>query len=121
MSRSEREIADLRAKAKALEDDNLRLRSLLADQMRTGENLEYEAIVNADGVPKINIRWDQMGTQVSPAEARNHAWSLMRVAEWAESDALVFTTVQQKMGVEAAAALMMMLRRGRVEEDAPDA
>lgn len=93
-----------------------RLRQL-AGQMRTGESLEFEAIVNSDGVPKVNIRWDDIAAQVAPDDAQEMAISLLEVAEWARVDAAVFAAMLEMFdgNIQTAGGMMAILRKARNE------
>lgn len=106
MSASERKIAEL-------EEQVANLKHLLSAQMRTGEELSFEAIVNQDGVALVNLRWDLIAAQVSVDEAREMALDLFRVCEWAEVDAKVFRWAKRELDERAAGVLMAILREGR--------
>lgn len=106
MSATERKIAEL-------EDEVVKLRHLLKSQMRTGESLEFEAIVNQDGTPLVNLRWDQLAAQVPTAEARDMAYNLLRVSEWADVDSQSFTVLRKMFDDKTAAGFMAMMREAR--------
>lgn len=110
MSRSERQIAEL-------EGEVGRLRQLLTEQMRTGEELEVSAIVNREGIPKVDLRWDQLAAQLTPDEARDFALKVIQVAGWAEQDATVFRVLKDDLGERAAGGFMAMMREARGGDD----
>jgi hypothetical protein len=104
MSASERRIAEL-------EEELHRVQHLLKLQMRTVENLEVGAIVNRDGVPKVDLRWDQLAAQITPESARDLALDIIRVAGWAEQDATTFRLLKADLGERAAGGFMAAMRR----------
>jgi NAD dependent epimerase/dehydratase family enzyme len=113
MSASERRIAALEEQLQERDGKISELRHLLKQQMRTGESLEVEAIVNLAGEPLVNLRWDDIAAQVSVEDAREFAMDIMRCAEWALVDSKVFKWALGEFGIDGAAAMMVMLREGR--------
>lgn len=113
MSASERRIAALEAELAERDTKIRELRHLLVQQMRTGGTLEVEAIVNHEGVPLVNLRWDQLAAQIAVDDARELAMDLLRVAEWAQVDSKVYKWALDALGLDAAGAMMVMLREGR--------
>jgi hypothetical protein len=111
VSASERRIAELEA-------DLARTRRLLGQQMRTGESLEVEAIVNAEGVPLVNLRWDQLAAQMPVQEGREFAYQVLRVCEWATVDAEMLKALR-KAGFDDATAggFMAIMRDARSGQD----
>lgn len=104
MSASEDRIAELEAKLD-------RLKYLLSRQLRQGEELSFEAIVNVDGEALVNLRWDELSTQLPAEVARETALSLLRVAEWAEVDAAMFAALRQAEFDDSTIAGFMGLMR----------
>jgi hypothetical protein len=108
MSASERKIAEL-------EDEVHKLRHLLSEQMRTGETLEVSAIVNREGTPLVDLRWDQLGMQISTDEGRDLALQILRVCEWADTDAIMLKALREKLEFDdrEAAGFLAMMREAR--------
>ena len=54
--------------------------------------IAIDSCLNSDGIPSVQIRWPegQLGAQLSPEEARQHALDVLTVAESAEYDAIFF-------------------------------
>lgn len=120
MSASERRIAELEAELEAQRTKTAELRHLLKSQMRAGESLEFEAIVNSDGRPLVNFRWDQLMAQMPAGDAREVALSLLRVCEWATVDAEILKAALKAFDGDenVAGGLMAILREARgVDEE----
>lgn len=106
VSASERRIAELEAEVG-------KLRHLLKSQMQSGEELEFEAIVNLDGKPLVNLRWDNLAAQIPTDEARDMAHNLLRVCEWADVDSQMFTVLRAEFDERTAAGFMALMREAR--------
>ena len=75
--------------------------------------LEVEGIVNVDGQPLVNLRWEDMGVQIKTGEARDLAFTILRVAEWAETDAIMLKGLIEEFDERTAAGFMVMMREAR--------
>jgi hypothetical protein len=106
MSQSERRI-------KELEDEVIKLRHLLGQQLRTGDDLEMESGVNPDLKPFITVRWGDQGGQLSPDEAREHGLRMLEVAEAAEADAALLRGLAELELGDVAPHLLAMIREHR--------
>lgn len=117
MSASERRIEQLEGELKAALFELEKTRHLLKRQLRTGEALEFEAIVSSeDGVGRVQLRWDDLGAQLSVEVARSLFIAGLRVAEWAEVDATAFRAVREAFDEETAAGILVLLRRARGQD-----
>lgn len=67
--------------------------------------------------PLVSIHWKDVVCQLSPAEARAFALSVLGAAEAAEQDAFLFSWVLDKIGCDDAAGIMV-LRQFREWRDA---
>ena len=59
-------------------------------------------IASRDLRPFVSIRWGQMACQLTPEEARQHAYGILEAAEAAESDSIMIRFLQEKVGLEKA-------------------
>lgn len=74
--------------------------------------------------PMVSIYWpkDVEAAQMTPAEAREFALSILRSAEAAEQDSFMFEWVQKVVGADeaAAAGLLQEYRKYRGQAEGPD-
>jgi hypothetical protein len=50
--------------------------------------------------PFVQFRWGEQGCQLTPSEARQHAYGILDAANAAESDAMMVLFLQEKVGLE---------------------
>lgn len=114
MSASERRIAVLEQELDEANGQLSALRHLLSQQMRTGEELEVEGIVNLDGEGLLNVRWDELAAQFPTEQGRQIAFDILRCCEWADTDAKLYRFMRDaEFDDGAISGFMAMLREGR--------
>jgi hypothetical protein len=84
------------------------------------EMIEIESIVAArNGRPYVVLKWKENRAQLSPYEARQHAYAILGAADAAESDGFVVSWLTAKMDIkpEHAVAVLQDFRKYREEQE----
>jgi len=81
-----------------------------------------QSIVTTTGKPSVQLRWGDMGGQLTPEEARNHALAVLECAEAAIHDAAMVRWLVEKSEVplEGAYQALFELRRFRGDSTRED-
>lgn len=57
-------------------------------------------VSSVDYRPFVQLRWGKEGCQMTPDEARQHAYSILAVANAAETDSIMANFLLEKVGLE---------------------
>jgi hypothetical protein len=66
-------------------------------------------VSSRDYRPFVQLKWGDEGCQMTPDEAREHAYSILSAAEAAESDAIFVTFLNEKIGLKEGADISLLL------------
>lgn len=83
------------------------------------KQISMESIVSAfTGEPFVQLHWGELHAQMTPDEARQHAFAILECAEAADSDAFLFHFARKRVGMdeERAAKLIFSFREFRGEQ-----
>jgi hypothetical protein len=97
----------------------------ILDQMGVrGEGLlEFTSGVSAEtGQGFVKLTWGEQHGQLTPAEARRHAFGILEAADAADSDSFLWRFLQQTVGLDdqRAARVLVEFRAYRDQQAPPD-
>lgn len=76
--------------------------------------ININSIVSSrDYRPFVQLNWGSGGCQMTPDEAREHAYKILAAAEAAESDAFLVDFLREKVGLSTAVDVSMILQHFR--------
>lgn len=65
------------------------------------ETINITSVVSArNNMPFVQMKWGDMGCQMTPDEAREHAYGILDAANAAETDSIMLRFLADKIGVE---------------------
>jgi hypothetical protein len=96
-----------------------KLRQLLSDQLKaapgTGPSVEVQGIVSStSNMPYVQMRAGEAAWQMTPAQARQHAFLVMDAAVESERDAATIAFLEEmNFGEESASQYLLLMREHR--------
>lgn len=79
--------------------------------MNEQETIEITSGVSAKHFkPFVQLWWGKQGCQMTPNEAREHAYGILAAAEAAESDAILVAFLREKVGIKEGVDVSLILR-----------
>jgi hypothetical protein len=67
-------------------------------------------VSSRDGRPFVQMRWGAEGCQMTPDEARAHAYGILDAANAAETDAIMLAFLKDKVGFDIGENMALILR-----------
>ena len=89
--------------------------------MNDNDTINISSVVSQrDFRPFVQLRWGDQGCQLTPDEARQHAYSILNAANAAETDAIMVLFLREKVGLKDGVNIAAILNdfrelRGKVE------
>lgn len=70
------------------------------------DTISVESLVSGkSGLPLVKMTWGENGCQMTPEEARRHAYGILDAANAAESDSLIYRFLVTKVGLKQEQAI----------------
>jgi len=85
------------------------------------DTINISSVVSSrDYRPFVQLKWGQEGCQMTPAEAREHAYGILAAANAADMDAILVLFLKEKVGLKEGADIGAILNDFRLFRDKLD-
>lgn len=86
--------------------------------MKENDVIHLNSVVSSkSGLPFIQIKWGENGCQMTPEEAREHAYAILDCANAAETDSIMLRYLMEKVGLDMSNAAVIMQDFRRLREN----